>query len=278
MAGRATSRPRRNSWCPTGVLLLVGLLLAACSTGMEAPSKVTRGGGKPYQINGVWYHPKDDPNYDEVGLASWYGPGFHGRRTASGQRYDMNAPTAAHKTLPFGTRVQVTNLENGRSVSLTVNDRGPFVRGRIIDVSRRAAGRLGFRGKGTARVRVRVEGGTSRVTDAARTPSRSAEPARSREPVPAAAEPGAAERDVHFQTALDSALQTGAVRSETPWRDPQSGRHGLITPLTAPRSTSGPYCRNYRRTSVGGQGQSLFVGRACRDAEGVWQVKREKPS
>ncbi len=96
--------------------------------------------------------------------------------------------------------------------------------------------------------------------------------------MPAAAQPGAAERDEHFQTALNGALENGAVRSETPWRDPQSGRHGLITPLTAPRNTSGPYCRNYRRTSVGGQGQSLFVGRACRNNQGVWQVKREKPS
>ena len=183
MAGRTSSRPRRNSWWPTGVLLLAGLLLSACSTDMGAPSKVTRGGGKPYQINGVWYHPKDDPNYDEVGLASWYGPGFHGRRTASGQRYDMNASTAAHKTLPFGTRVQVTNLENGRSVSLTINDRGPFVRGRVIDVSRSAAGRLGFRGKGTARVRVRVEGSPAQVKVTERTPQPASQPARTAKPV-----------------------------------------------------------------------------------------------
>ena len=272
MAGRTSSRPRRNSWWPTGVLLLAGLLLSACSTDMGAPSKVTRGGSKPYQINGVWYHPKDDPNYDEVGLASWYGPGFHGRRTASGQRYDMNALTAAHKTLPFGTKVEVTNLENGRSSLLTINDRGPFVRGRIIDVSRRAAGRLGFRGKGTARVRVQVKGSPTRVTVAERTPRRVAEP------VQAASLTHKAKQVEHFQTALDSALESGAVRSETLWRDSQNGRHGVITPLTAPKNVEGPLCRNYRRTSIGGQGQNVFVGRACRNNQGVWQVKRERPS
>lgn len=103
------------------------------------------------------------PNYDEVGIASWYGPKFHGRPTANGEIYDMNALTAAHTTLPLPSIVRVTNLENGRSMLLRVNDRGPFVKGRLIDVSRRAAQLLGFAAKGTARVR--VENVTSRVPD-----------------------------------------------------------------------------------------------------------------
>lgn len=92
----------------------------------------------------------------EVGLASWYGPTFHGRPTASGETYDMDAATAAHRTLPFGTRVRIENLDNGRVTTVTINDRGPFVGDRILDVSRRAARDLGMIGPGTARVRITV--------------------------------------------------------------------------------------------------------------------------
>ena len=112
--------------------------------------------GSPYEINGVWYYPEEDPYYDDTGIASWYGDPFHGRTTANGEIYDMNELTAAHKTLPMPVYVRVTNLENGRSLVLRVNDRGPFVSGRIIDVSRRAAQLLGFQLEGTARVRVQV--------------------------------------------------------------------------------------------------------------------------
>ena len=90
------------------------------------------------------------------GVASWYGKRFHGRQTASGEAFDMNAFTAAHPSLPFGTRVRVTNLDNGRSVILKINDRGPFVKRRIIDVSRRAAEELGFVREGITQVRVEV--------------------------------------------------------------------------------------------------------------------------
>jgi rare lipoprotein A len=92
----------------------------------------------------------------QVGFASFYDSHFHGARTASGQRYDEKALTAAHRTLPFGTRVQVTNLSNGRSVVVTITDRGPFARGRVIDVSRRAARKLDFLRDGTTRVRLEV--------------------------------------------------------------------------------------------------------------------------
>ena len=115
--------------------------------------------GKPYQVAGVWYHPAADPSYDETGIASWYGADFHGKRTANGAIYDMHQLTAAHRTLPMPSRVRVTNLENGRTVDLTINDRGPFAKGRIIDVSRRGAEVLGFRKKGTARVRVQLVNG-----------------------------------------------------------------------------------------------------------------------
>jgi rare lipoprotein A len=102
-------------------------------------------------------HPADSPAaWTQTGTASWYGEPFHGRTTASGERYDMNDLTCAHKTLPFGTRIRVQNLDNGRSVTLRVNDRGPFVEGRIVDVSRRAAQELGMMGPGTARVRITV--------------------------------------------------------------------------------------------------------------------------
>ena len=84
--------------------------------------------GDPYEVNGAWYYPAVDPGYDEVGVASWYGEKFHGRPTANGAIYDMNALTAAHKTLPMPSTVRVTNLDNGRSMLLTVNDRGPLSR------------------------------------------------------------------------------------------------------------------------------------------------------
>ena len=112
--------------------------------------------GKPYQVKGVWYYPAENGDYNKTGIASWYGEKFHGRRTANGEIYDMNALTAAHKTLPMPVRVRVTNLDNGRSLVLKVNDRGPFVNGRIIDVSRRAAQLLGFQKQGTAKVRVAI--------------------------------------------------------------------------------------------------------------------------
>src|ERR1700691_2094534 len=112
--------------------------------------------GDPYQINGVWYYPSEDLSYDETGIASWYGADFHGKYTANGEVYDLNALTAAHRTLPMPSIVQVTNLENGRTIKLRVNDRGPYLRGRIIDVSRRGAQLLGFEGGGTAKVRVRI--------------------------------------------------------------------------------------------------------------------------
>ncbi len=131
--------------------------------GKPAPYKI----GKPYQVGGVWYYPKADYEYDETGIASWYGPGFDGKRTASGEIFDTNGLTAAHKTLPMPSMVRVTNLENGRSIAVRVNDRGPFEAGRVIDLSRRGAQLLGFIDKGTARVRVEIMAEESQVLAAA---------------------------------------------------------------------------------------------------------------
>ena len=110
---------------------------------------------RPYQINGIWYYPLPTAEgYAEKGNASWYGPGFHTRPTANGEIYDMYAMTAAHKTLPIGTHVKVTNLRNNRSILVRVNDRGPFVSGRIIDLSRKAADELGMARTGVVPVYV----------------------------------------------------------------------------------------------------------------------------
>jgi len=114
--------------------------------------------GPAYQVNGKWYVPAHEPNYDEIGIASWYGPTFHGKPSASGEPFDENALTAAHPTLPIPSLVRVTNLDNGRAVVVRLNDRGPFVDDRIIDLSRGAAGVLDMHGPGTARVRVQYVG------------------------------------------------------------------------------------------------------------------------
>ncbi len=110
---------------------------------------------KPYRVGKDWYHPlATSKSFKERGIASWYGQDFHGKRTSSGEIYDMHAMTAAHKLLPLGTFVRVTNLQNSRVIEVRVNDRGPFVRGRVIDLSYAAAQKLGIVGPGTAHVEV----------------------------------------------------------------------------------------------------------------------------
>lgn len=112
--------------------------------------------GNPYKIMGKWYYPKEDYSYSEVGMASWYGKDFHAKKTANGELYDMNTLTAAHRTLPLPSIVRVTNLENGRSLVLRVNDRGPYAKERIIDISKRGAQLLGYQTKGITKVRVEI--------------------------------------------------------------------------------------------------------------------------
>lgn len=192
----SVSKPNQCSFPMSGVvkLLLVSccaVLIASCSNtkkvqksskhinnetkfsskeyGVEGSPRVTttkrvkKGGGryhvgKPYTIRGRKYYPKEDPNYVKTGMASWYGPNFHGRLTANGEIYDQYSLSAAHPTMPLPSYAKVTNLENGSSVLVRVNDRGPFAHSRIIDLSSRAAELLGYQNKGVAKVRVEYAG------------------------------------------------------------------------------------------------------------------------
>ncbi|MFP4560703.1 MAG: septal ring lytic transglycosylase RlpA family protein [Thiohalorhabdus sp.] len=145
---------------------LLAFLAAGCAThhGEGREGKASASGGdktSPYEVDGDWYRPLGSAQgYQEEGLASWYGDQFHGRPTANGEEFDMHLPTAAHRTLPLPTMVRVTNLENGRSTQVRVNDRGPFVDtpDRIIDLSYAAAKRLGMDKQGVAQVRVEAIG------------------------------------------------------------------------------------------------------------------------
>lgn len=163
------TRPSRST---LRLVLLLGLIccalvLAGC--GGSRSSSWRKGGvagTKPYTVRGKTYYPlKSAHGFVEEGIASWYGPGFHGKTTANGERYNQYAMTAAHKLLPLGTRVRVTHLGNGKSVIVRVNDRGPFVEDRIIDLSRTAATRLNMMGTGTARVRIQSLGGISELAE-----------------------------------------------------------------------------------------------------------------
>ncbi len=244
-----------------GLVVLLFLFVAACSTSNEThkPPSVTGETGKPYTIRGVRYTPQANPYYDKVGTASLYGRQFHGHPTASGEPYDMNAMTAAHTSLPLGSRVRATNLANGRSVILTINDRGPFSHNRIIDVSRRAADRLGFRREGTAEVRVQV------ISDAQ--PDNATRLAQARIDL----------SDVkHFLPVLNRAMEHGTRLSEFFWNNPEQGRRGSIMPLTQPRETSRPFCRNFRRTAERGSEEIVYIGRACRNKSGSWRIVRER--
>ena len=182
----------RRFWAGAAKLLAIGVMCAtaaSCSSTKEVKTKnkrskeyfaesvygvkasprvaygrnVPKGGGrdmtgKPYQVRGKWYVPKEDKSYDKMGLASWYGSAFHGRLTANGEVYDQYGISAAHPTFPLPSYARVTNLENGDSVIVRVNDRGPYHPGRIIDLSDKAAELLEVQNKGTAKVRVQYVG------------------------------------------------------------------------------------------------------------------------
>jgi rare lipoprotein A len=166
-----------SRFAPVGVCAVMSLLLAHCAGsnvdpryGVSASPRVVdlgepvpKGGGvyrvgAPYVVAGRTYVPSENPHYAAVGLASWYGDDFHGRNTANGEIYDLNAISAAHPTMPIPSYARVTNLNNGRSLVVRVNDRGPFAPNRIIDVSVRAAKLLDFYDRGTTRVRVEYLG------------------------------------------------------------------------------------------------------------------------
>ncbi len=153
-----STRRAENVLAVAGLLALAGCATATkppqparASTAATAPVKI----GKPYVVFGTTYYPADDQRYDERGIASWYGPGFHALATANGEVYNQDDVTGAHKTLPMPSWVEVENLDNGRKLVVRINDRGPFVDGRIIDLSRRSAQLLGVDRVGLAKVRVR---------------------------------------------------------------------------------------------------------------------------
>ncbi len=161
------------------VVLALSFLLCGCARGngpIYSQNLSTAGSdgyykvGKPYKIKGQWYNPQEDYSYDKTGLASWYGAAFHNKETANGEIFNKNELTAAHKTLPMPSLARVTNLDNGRSIVVRINDRGPYVSGRIIDLSQRSAQLLGFEKNGVAKVRVQVLADESRaISEAMRT-------------------------------------------------------------------------------------------------------------
>jgi rare lipoprotein A len=185
MRGRLSATARRIA--PLGACAMLCAFLANCSNGVDShygvsPSPrvvsdgdvVPKGGGsyhvgQPYTVAGRTYYPQDDPHYHATGLASWYGDDFHGRLTANREIFDHNGISAAHPTMPLPSYARVTNLSNGRSLIVRVNDRGPYHGNRILDVSSRAADLLDFRGRGTAWVKVEyvsrapIEGSDDRI-------------------------------------------------------------------------------------------------------------------
>src|SRR3989338_6760130 len=137
------------------------LLLAGCATAPPQGYYQKGGTERAYQFDGKWYQPVDTAyGFEEEGIASWYGRDFHGKKTSNGETYNMHAMTAAHKTLPIGTYVKVTRLDNGKETIVRINDRGPFVKGRIIDLSYKAASELDIADSGTAKEEITALGDT----------------------------------------------------------------------------------------------------------------------
>ncbi|WP_337185325.1 septal ring lytic transglycosylase RlpA family protein [Phenylobacterium sp.] len=220
------------------VILAAGASLAACASvqprypsqaGAGKPGAVASTGvrkvGQPYQVNGIWYVPREQPDYDQRGVASWYGQQFHLKATANGEVFDMNAVSAAHTTLPLPSMVEVTNLDNGRRLTVRVNDRGPFHDNRIIDLSQEAAIQLGFHRQGLANVRVRYVGpapltGRGEGVRVASAAPYAAAPAAAPWAATARAEPSPAQayRPPAREAITENALPpvTGAAISDTP--------------------------------------------------------------
>jgi rare lipoprotein A len=226
--------------------------------------------GPPYEANGRWYVPTPEPGYSETGVASWYGPTFHGQATASGEAFDQEAMTAAHPTLPIPSLVQVTNLENGREVIVRVNDRGPFVGERLIDMSRRSAEVLGFEEAGQARVHVRYLGPAPRRVDGA---SAMAPTAPARQTAVVAREAGPTSL---IPAETEEPALAGAPLYEPPARQAPAFAHsaegafyaqvGAFSDLTNAHrirdavSSAGPVTVDVRRTASGGEVFRVRVG------------------
>lgn len=255
MRGRISAAFRR--FAPLGGCAVLCILLANCSSsvdsryGVSASPRVVEDGepvpkgggvyrvGSPYMVAGRMYYPEDNPHYRAEGLASWYGEDFHGRMTANGEVFDLNGISAAHPTLPLPSYVRVTNLSNGRSLIVRVNDRGPYRGDRIIDVSTRAASLLGFQNRGTAWVRVeyvgrapiagsddRVLAATLRQDEPAPAPGDIRLAATPIVPASAAATSGRG-RNIRFASASASdALPEAAVASAMSYADTPGGMNG----------------------------------------------------
>lgn len=295
--GGGTSHLRRAAE-PIFVLVFFAATLAGCGNGLLGTGLFDGGGvdtgsrggyrvGRPYQINGRWYTPQEDFGYVETGTASWYGADFHGRPTASGETYDMNALTAAHRTLPLPSIVRVTNLDNGRSVVVRVNDRGPFSHGRIIDLSRRGAEELQFIGAGTARVRVEIleaesrrlanagSATATRAVAAARTPQNAPRSRVATAPLPP---PSPSHPTVASVAAPPSAvfIQTGAYRDYANARAARDQVAGLgVGPTHIYEATVDG--RQYYRVRIGPLGdersaEAILAGAAGRRMPGALVV------
>ncbi|MBF0628417.1 MAG: septal ring lytic transglycosylase RlpA family protein [Magnetococcales bacterium] len=213
--------------------LLLLLFVAACAripekpeSAPSAPSKSSvakRGTSRPYEVFGKIYYPlteEEAAGYSEEGMASWYGREFHDRPTANGERFDMNKVSAAHTVLPLPMLVRVTNLDNGRFLDVRVNDRGPFVDNRLIDLSYAAAVELGYANRGLARVRVQALSMQAKAdTDQMYRPRTGTPPS----PLPT---PGSARKDLGLESRES---KTGKDRQDTPWKETSSGATGGAT-------------------------------------------------
>ncbi len=277
--------------------LALALALGACAD-KQAPDPATAPPsmgddtiGRPYNINGVWYYPRVDFGYRETGIASWYGPGFHGKQTANGEIYDQMALTAAHRTLPMPSLVRVTNLDNGRSIKVRINDRGPFKNGRIIDLSYRAAQLLDFVRAGTAKVNVEILEPESRrlaaiaqgrlvaesAPEAAPTVAVEAAPLEPIATADAATPPGSAEQAGSADASRKEGVRRGPVR---PARSPQqiadrgkgsgdSGGSSRLGSIMAQRSLA--------MAPAGSDQDGLTLNGAARPAAGVDSARLSAP-
>ncbi|HLZ76262.1 septal ring lytic transglycosylase RlpA family protein [Phenylobacterium sp.] len=257
------------------LVLVAGASLAACST-LTTPQYAIQGAGQagghgstvrppadpsahgtnaPYQVGGIWYVPHEQPRYDETGIASWYGDAFNMKATANGEIFDMNQFSAAHTTLPLPSMVEVTNLDNGRKLVVRVNDRGPFVGGRIIDLSHAAAAELGYDRAGVAHVRVKYVGPAPLAgPEAGVRYAKAAPPANSAAPAYApplqAASYGSGRMTAHrpadeeiFGQAAPSAVAVDSAVAAAPLvAKPKPVETAALTPLpAAPRASRDPF-------------------------------------
>jgi rare lipoprotein A len=227
-------------------LIVVAISVAGCSFGSspvksarldpfagkgspyyEGSGEIPMGGGrrhlgKPYQVAGRWFSPREQPSYDKSGVASWYGEAFHRRQTSNGEFFDMNQLTAAHATLPLPSYAKVTNLETGASIIVRLNDRGPFVDTRIIDLSKRSADALGFQHKGKAEVRVRYIGPA---------------PIDDKNGSHLMAMNQALEQGNSFATLKRQSSETAVAAAETPQAEPQMASYQAEEPEPQPRDS-----------------------------------------